>query len=284
MNPRFALIGYGAIASEIVRCLEACAIPDSLLGVLVRPQYVAQARNKAAGKFPIVDDLSALLALGPDVVIECAGHGALRQFGQRIVGNGTDLMCSSVGALADSRFASALSGAVRSGARIWIPSGAVAGMDGLLAARTAGLRHVTYISVKPPAAWDGTAAESRLRGAARECRTEFFHGTAREAATQYPQNANVGATVAFAGVGLDQMVVKLVSDPAVIGPLGIIEAEGDFGAFRFEILAYASPANPKTSLITAHSIVAAVREGACFSVLPQLQGRDGDLSQRLLKG
>ncbi|MBI2290403.1 MAG: DUF108 domain-containing protein, partial [Betaproteobacteria bacterium] len=130
--------------------------------------------------------------------------------------------------------------------------------------------HVTYTSVKPPVAWNGTPAESKLLGAAREQRTAFFVDSAREAAIRYPQNANVGATVALAGLGLDRTQVKLVSDPAVSGPLGIIEADGDFGTFRFEILAYASPINPKTSVITAHSIVMAAREGMCFSALSAL--------------
>ena len=53
-------------------------------------------------------------------------------------------------------------------------------------------------------------------------------------------------------------------------PLGIIEADGDFGVFRFEILAYASPLNPKTSVLAAHSMVMALREGMCFSALPML--------------
>ena len=57
-----------------------------------------------------------------------------------------------------------------------------------------------------------------------------------------------------------------MSDPSATGPLGIIEAEGAFGRMRFEILAYASPRNPKTSLLTAHSIYAALREGICFEI------------------
>ncbi|MDB5901849.1 MAG: hypothetical protein JWM26_727 [Betaproteobacteria bacterium] len=156
--------------------------------------------------------------------------------------------------------------ASRAGSRILIPSGAVAGIDGLLAARTAGLRQVTYTSVKPPLSWTGTPGEGKLAGAAREQRTTLFEGTAREAALLYPKNANVGATVAFAGLGLDRTTVELVSDPAVSGPLGIIEAEGDFGTFRFEILAYASQSNPKTSTLTAHSMLAAVRDGVCFAL------------------
>ncbi len=267
---RLAVIGFGAITEEIVRCLDARGELNTLLGVLDLPQRMPEVRRGAAGRFAAVDHLDALLDLGADLVIESAGHGAIKQFGPGVVARGVDLMIASVGALADREFAAKFVQAVRGDAQIWIPSGAVAGIDGLLAARTAGLKHVTYTSVKPPLAWNGTPAESELVGAAREQRTVFFVDSAREAAIRYPQNANVGATVALAGFGLDRTRVKLVSDPAVSGPLGIIEADGDFGTFRFEILAYASPVNPKTSVITAHSIVMAAREGMCFSALSAL--------------
>jgi aspartate dehydrogenase len=266
----FAVIGYGAITEEIVRTLEERHGLRTLLGVLVRPVRLAEARRNAAGRFAVVDTIDALLQLEPDVVAECAGHGAMREFGAAVLGSGRDLLCSSVGVLADRSFASDLIRAAKGRAQLWIPSGAVAGIDGLLAARSAGLRSVTYTSVKPPAAWIGTPAEAKVR-AAGERRTTLFEGSAREAALQYPQNVNVGATVALAGLGLDRTGVRLVSDPGASGPLGIIEAAGDFGTLRFEILAYASPRNPKTSLLTAHSIVAAARDGLCFSALQQLE-------------
>jgi aspartate dehydrogenase len=266
----FALIGFGAIADEMLGRLEREGDTRALKGVLVRPARLAEASRRAAGRFAVVDRIEALLELAPDMVVECAGHGAMRQFGADVLAHGTSLMCSSVGVLADRELAAGLARAARPPAELWIPSGAVAGIDGLLAARSAGLRSVTYTSVKPPPAWIGTPAEAKLAGAAASRRTVFFEGSAREAATHYPQNANVGAAIAFAGLGLERTRVRLVSDPEASGPLGVIEAEGDFGRFRFEILAYASPRNPKTSLLTAHSLLMALREGMCFALLPQL--------------
>ena len=263
---RFGIIGYGAIAHEIVRCLDAGGGLSPLAGVLVRRGRVGETDRTVSG-FPIVDRLDALLDLEPDVIVECAGHGAMREHGPHVLERGVDLMCVSVGVLADSDFATQLARAAKN-ARLLIPSGAVAGLDGLLAARTAGLKRVVYTSIKPPVAWSGTAAGRVLDASARERRTTFFEGTAREAALRYPQNANVAATVGLAGLGLDRTSARLVSDPDVAAPLGIIEAEGDFGTFRFESLAYASAQNPKTSTLTAHSVVMALRQGWCFSPLP----------------
>jgi aspartate dehydrogenase len=267
---RFAIIGYGAITEEIVSVLAASGDFRSLTGVLVRPGRILPGRERAAGRFPVTDSVDALLAAKPDCVIECAGHGAVREYGPNVVSRGVDLVIAAVGAIADGALATTLLQAARPPARVLIPSGAVAGIDGLLAARTAGLSAVTYTSIKPPIAWIGTPAEPLLAGDGGKHYTVFFEGTAREAATKYPKNANVGATVALAShcdlSGLDRTTVKLVSDPAASGPLGIIEASGAFGTFRFEILAYASPTNPKTSALTAHSLLCAAEVGYAFPI------------------
>lgn len=266
---RVALIGYGAIADELVRCLDARGEADRVACALETPAQLAPARARAGGRFPLTDRIDDLLAASAGLVIECAGQGALKAHAARVLAAGMHCIVASTGAFADADFVAQLTrtpGAA--GARLWIPSGAIAGVDGLLAARTAGIDTVTYTSGKPPHAWDGTPAQALLQGEARTRRVEFFDGSARAAARDYPQNANVGATIALASLGLDRTRVKLVSDPALAGPLGTIDASGAFGVFHFDILAYASPTNPKTSAITAHSIALALRQGYCFAFEP----------------
>jgi aspartate dehydrogenase len=261
---RIGVIGYGAITDEIVRCLELRGQLHTLAGVLGRPEKISALADRAAGRFPVFAELKQLLARKPDIVIEAAGHGAMHAFAADVLNTGCDLLIASTGALADAKLADTLVASLANGAEVWLASGAVAGIDGLLAARTAGLRSVTYTSLKGPAAWQGTPARALLGAAARTQRVIFFSGSAREAALHYPQNANVGATIALAGIGLDRTRVELGADPHVPGPLGIIEAEGEFGSFKFDILALASARNPKTSALTGHSLVAAALDGMCF--------------------
>jgi aspartate dehydrogenase len=264
---KIAVIGFGAVADEIVRCLQFRDNLDALTGILVKRDRLDEMRRKAAGQFQIFGTLDDLLSTKPDIVIEAAGHAAARQYGANIVKTRTDLMISSVGVLTDDNFAGLIENACAGEAKVWIASGAVAGIDGLLASRSLSPRSVKYTSVKPPKAWIGTPAESAVRAQAGQ-RLIFFSGSAREAASQYPQNANVAATVALASVGLDRTRVDLVSDPEAAGPLGIIEAVGDFGQLMVHILALASPNNPKTSAITGHSLVSAALDGMCFSAFP----------------
>jgi aspartate dehydrogenase len=265
------IIGYGAIADAMIDALERRDAMEALKAVLVRPARLAAAREKAAGRFTVVDSLEDLLQLDPGIVVEAAGHGAVHEFGPRLLAQGFDFLVSSVGALADRQLSRQLTSAAAKGSELWIAGGAVAGIDGLLAARTCGLHSVTYASTKFPLSWKGTAAEPTLAKSGMERRIVFFRGTAREAATQYPQNANVGATIALASLGLDHTTVELISDPDITGPLGVITAEGEFGRFTFECLALASQTNPKTSAITGHSLAAAALDGMAFRALDRLR-------------
>jgi aspartate dehydrogenase len=265
-QPRIGVIGYGAVGEEIVHCLELRGDLAALVGMLDVPANLDLLRGKANGRFSVVATLEELLALRPDIVIEAAGHAALKRFGPEVLSRGIDLMIGSVGVISDRDVAAEMVRSAPVGTEIWIASGAVAGIDGLLAARTLKPHSITYTSVKPPVAWEGTPAEKLVAGH-RSDRFVFFEGSAREASMQYPQNANVAATVALAGVGLDHTQVRLVSDPAVSGPVGIIEAEGEFGRFVFETLALATPSNPKSSALTGHSFAAAALDGMCFRAL-----------------
>lgn len=252
---RIALIGYGAIGEEIAASARRLGEIDRLCAVLVRP-------GREAGGLPAVHDVPGLLAARPDTVLECAGHGAVAQFGEEVLAGGVDLVVSSVGALTDEALARCLLAAeAAGGGRLLVPAGAVAGLDGLAAARLAGLQEVTYESHKPPHAWKGTPAERLIDLNAPVEEQVFFEGTAREAAAAYPKNANVSVAVSLAGLGLDRTRVRLISSRKVTDPLGVITARGDFGTFVFEIFARAAPSNPKTSALTAHSLLQCARLG-----------------------
>lgn len=257
-KPRIGLIGYGAIGRAIVARLRAENALDQVAAILVR-------RLPEEQGLPFCLDRESFLAHRPDVVIEAAGHEAVAAHGAALLHAGSTLIVCSVGALADPTLLEALCGAqAQGGGAAIIPAGAIAGLDGLVAARLAGLESVTYTSYKPPHAWKGTQAEQRvdLDNIAEDA--VFFEGSAREAAAHYPRNANVSAAIALAGIGFERTRVRLVASRRWNDPMGLIEAEGAFGTFRFEILAHAFPDNPKTSMLTAYSLLQCARLGGGF--------------------
>jgi len=254
--PKLGLIGFGAIGKEIAVALDRLGEADRLVATLVRP-----GRQPPFG----VTGIESLMAARPDAVIECAGHEAARSYVPMLLEAGIDCILSSVGALTDPGFAAAAYEAEgRGGGRLRLPAGAVAGLDGLVAAALAGIEQVTYSSYKPPHAWRGTPAEQACDLDAPYDELPFFEGTARQAAANYPQNANVAVAVGLAGLGIDKTRVRLMSSRNVTDPLGIIEADGAFGHFRFDILALASRTNPKTSALTAYSLLQGARLGGAW--------------------
>ena len=250
-----ALIGAGSIARVIVRELLEHHPQIRLAGVLVHDPVRARECGIASAA-RLTSSLPELLSWRPTLIAECAGHAGLSQYGAPVLEHGTNLVVASVGALADRDLERSLRAAAASGgAHMRIPSGAVGGLDALASARLSGLTSVRYSGRKPIAAWRGSRAEDAVDLDRIETATPFFHGSAREAALAYPQNANVAAAVALSGVGFDATRVTLIADPAAHGNQHLIEAEGAFGRFNFSVVGTALPGNPKTSSLAAYSLL-----------------------------
>ena len=252
-----AFIGGGSIACVVTRTLLDKHPQIDLLGAVDRD--AEHARERMDARVRLTSSLEELLSWGPDLVVECAGHAALSQHGTAVLEHGIDLVIASVGALANAELESELrDAAAQSGAHICIPSGAIGGLDALASARLGGLDSVTYVGRKPVAAWRGTPAEQAVDLERVTAATVIFEGSAREAALLYPQNANVTAATALAGVGFDATRVTLFADPDARGNEHRVEAEGRFGRFEFHVVNTPLEANPKTSALAAFSLVRSV--------------------------
>lgn len=256
------IIGAGAIGAYLVRELHRM-YPEAKLSVIERSELVAEARKRLqaiAGTSVELYDSVAAVPGGVELAVECGGHAAVTQHGELCLDAGYDLLVASVGALADQALYDRLvTAAQRNHRKLLIPAGAVAGMDGLAAARLAGIDRVRYTSRKLPLAWKGTHAEKLCDlGAVRES-TEFLRTDARQAATLFPQNANVAATIALAGVGFEKTEVSLNADPAAQGNTHLVEIEGPCGSMRFELRNKPFPDNPKTSMLAGLSLLRVIR-------------------------
>ena len=251
---RIALIGYGAIGQMLFDLFAKKKPPIDIVGVLVRPGRAKEIQKKVGRKVAVVESLPALLELEPDVVVEAASQQAVRDWGATILKKGIDLMVIATGAYGDPKlWKKHLAAAAKSGARLRLPSGAIAGLDGLLAMRLGTLERVKYTSIKPPHAWSGTPAETDFDLPSIREPTVIFRGTPADAGRLYPKNANLAVTVALCGAGLDRTDIELVADPTL--PPGTnasrLEVVSDSGELRLERLGRAMPDNPKTGVLTA---------------------------------
>lgn len=251
---KIALIGYGAISQTLFDLFAEKKPPIDIVGVLVRPGRAAETQRKVGRKVAVVESLPALLELEPDVVVEAASQQAVRDWGEAILAKGIDLMVIATGAYGDATlYRRHVRAAEKSGARLRLPSGAIAGLDGLLAMRLGKLERVKYVSIKPPHAWSGTPAETEFDLPSIKRPTVIFRGKPADAGRLYPKNANLAVTVALCGAGLERTDIELVADPTL--PPGTnasrLEVVGDSGEINLQRLGRAMPDNPKTGVLTA---------------------------------
>ncbi|UOF90366.1 aspartate dehydrogenase [Fodinisporobacter ferrooxydans] len=246
------IIGYGSIGRDVSNYIVTDRAGNvELQAILVRD------RKQIASHLPaplFEDQADRFFARGFDIVVEAAGHNAVKQFAERSLRGGSDFIAVSVGAFADRElYEKTLKIAAETGKRLIIPSASIGGLDRIAAAAVGTIEHVTLTSKKPPRAWYGTIVEQRID---LEQVTEpvcVFEGPARESALLFPESINVSAALSLAGIGFDKTSVRVFIDPTVSKNTHHISASGSFGEIQLELSNIPS-ANPKTGYITAMSI------------------------------
>ena len=84
---KIALIGYGAIARIIVDKLKEHD-PNGeirIIGVLVREGRAAEVRPLLGENVRVVSTIDDLIRLTPNLVVECAGQGAVAEYGEAVL-------------------------------------------------------------------------------------------------------------------------------------------------------------------------------------------------------
>lgn len=240
------MIGCGAIGLEVVR---ACATMDGVESIAaydIDPDALAAAAEAGAKTCSSADETVAAC----DILVEAATKQVVASAVRDALKAGKRAVLLTVGALADDALRDDLTRLARAhGGKLHVPSGAIMGLDGVRAAREAGLKSVTLVTTKPNAGLDRHVDRWTL----------LFNGTAREAVAEYPKNVNVAAALSLAGLGLDDTWVQVAADPLATHNSHKIIVEGAFGRARIEVENLPSPANPRTSHLAALSTIALIR-------------------------
>ncbi|MFG2140577.1 aspartate dehydrogenase domain-containing protein [Streptomyces sp. NPDC048650] len=246
---KVGLVGWGAIGRVVGTALSERNVPGAELTCIVDNRPLGEAAP--APQVPFEDALDRC-----DLIVEAAGQGVVREWGERVLTSGTDLLIASTGALTDPELAERLLSA--GPGRVYFTGGAVGGLDLLQAVRSLGpLDDVRLTTTKLPGTleqpWMDQELLTRLRAARGP--VEVMAGTARDVPAKFPRSTNVAASVALAVGDLDAVRVRVVADPGAGHTRHVVEASGAHGSYRFEVAHLPDPDNPATSQVVPYAVL-----------------------------
>ncbi len=263
---KVGIIGCGTIGGQLAQAIDSSSVANaSLVSIFdVVESNLQSLASRLNSKPSLYSDFEAFLKSDIDIVVEAASQQAVKSFARQALEAGKDIMIMSVGALADKSLLTDLSSIAESkSSRIYIPTGAIAGIDAIRAARHL-LESVTLTTTKSPKALAGAPffETSSIKLEDITEKTTIYEGTAADAVKAFPANVNVAAVLSLAGIGVDKTRVRIVADPKASTNNHEITATGSFGEFRFSVNNVPSPGNPKTSYLAVLSAIECLRSVA----------------------
>jgi len=238
------IIGCGAIGTDVAKAADKMKEIKKIYLFDIK-KNAAESLHKKVKKaeiMPVKDFLNKV-----QVVFEAASQSAVEEYAERIVKSGKDLVIMSVGSLLDKKIKNKLEKIAKEKfCKIYLPSGAICGIDGILSASVDDLDEVTLVTTKPPISLGRNLVK----------RTILYTGNARGAIEKFPLNLNVAASLSLAGIGFDNTKVEIVVDPVATRINHKILAHGKFGRLRAEVENMPNPNNPKSSYMASLSAIA----------------------------
>ena len=260
---RIGLLGCGAIGTQIALAIDSGKIPATLTHVYdIERSHADNLVSKLKQKPEVVAN-SHLLSSNPvELVVEAASQDAVRKDAVSILQNKKDMMIMSAGALLDESVFEVISDACRDfGKTVYLPSGAIAGLDALKAVKD-DLESVMLVTTKNPASFIGAPFfdSSDINPDKISEPTILFDGVAKDAISLFPKNVNVSALLSLVGLGSKNTNVRVIADPNTNKNTHQINAQGKFGKISMTVENIPDVTNPKTSRLATLSAIELLRQ------------------------
>lgn len=257
---KVALIGCGNIGTIIAKAIKEKKVEAKLEYVY---DIIEKKGQEFAKKFNTTyKNFDDILKEDLDLVIEAASQEAVRTLIPKALKTKKNVMIMSAGALVDQNLLQEIRGlADKNKLKVYIPSGAIAGLDGIKSAKIIEIENVTLITRKHPKSLEGAPFFEKHHFDLSEIKnpTIIYEGPAKEAVELFPANVNVAASLSLAGIGPEKTKVQIIADPNIKSNIHEIIVEGKFGVLKTRVENLPSPDNPKTSYLAALSAIATLK-------------------------
>lgn len=227
---KIALIGCGAIAKVIAQAIKNKKVNVELKYVYGRNTEKAK---KFAERFHTeYKSFDQILNEDLDVIVEAASQEAVRTLIPKILKTKKNVIIMSSGALVDKSLLQEIRDlAKKNNLKVYIPSGALVGLDGIKSASIEEVKRVTLKTRKSPKSLEGAPffIKNPVDFDNIEKPRIIYEGSAKEAVKLFPARLNIASSLSLAGIGPEKTIVQIIVDPNVESNVHEIIAEGSFG-------------------------------------------------------
>jgi len=260
---KIGIAGCGAIGSSLAKFIvKELSTQAKLSGLYdIDPSKSKKLSDSISKKKNLsVSGLRQLIAKSRLIVEAASGAGSW-DIARNSLSSGRDIMIMSTGGVA-GRFKELSLLAKKNNARVYIPSGAISGIDAVKASRLGKIKSITLTTRKNPLSFQGVKyIENRGIDLGRIKKdTILFSGPAKEAVKYFPQNINVAAVLGLAGIGQERTIVKIIASPRAKRNIHEIKIESGAGTITTRTENVLHPNNPKTSYLAVLSAMATLRQ------------------------
>ena len=258
---RIALIGCGAIGTILAQ-----AIKDKIVDVKLECVYdkIEDKGKKFAEKFQTeFKTFDEILNEDLDLIVEAASQEAVRTLVPKILKSKKSVMIMSTGALVDNKLLNEIKSlALKNNLKVYLPSGAIVGLDGIKSANVSDIEKVILKTRKPLKSLEDAPFFEKNKINLNDIKrpTIIYEGPAKEAVKLFPQNVNVAASLSLAGIGPEKTIIQIIADPTIDKNIHEIIVEGKFGMLHTKTENIPCPDNAKTSYLAALSAIATLKK------------------------
>jgi aspartate dehydrogenase len=257
---RIGIIGCGVIGSALAKAIEE-RFSESAKLVAVSELDNAKSRELISSLRgnPEILPIERLIKVS-DLIVEAASKDISGKVTSLALSERKDIMVMSVGGLVGREDILRL--ADQKHCRLYIPSGALCGLDGVKAASIGRIDSLALTTRKPPAGLEGApyVIKNKINLKAIKEETTLFEGTVLEAVEGFPKNINVAASLSLVGIGPIKTKVRIMTSPAYKRNSHEVEVQGEFGTLITKTENLPSPQNPKTSFLAILSAIATLKQ------------------------
>ena len=258
---KLGIVGCGAIGQGTASFLDKHLSRELVLGFIYDKDIrQAEALKQKLHNFRprIVDSLEDLVK-NSDLILETASWKIIDTLMKKALQYKKDLIILSIGGLINKKHL--LNKAKKRGITIYLPSGAICGVDGILASYQGKIKKCILSTSKPPQGFKDVAyfQKRKINLAKIKKETIVFQGSPQKAFKYFPKNINVASTLLLAS-DFKNTKVYVKINPKIKRNIHEIYLESEVGKITIKVENTPSKDNPKTSTLAIASAQALIKK------------------------